>query len=238
MRCPCAAEATSCFWCGIRATPGVRAASGAGSVMQAVAPPPTYSKDLKRGSSSSQLASRRSRGRCSSAAEKSGTRNGLASRRAMTDCGTTRRGEEVAAVSGLGGSSSSGASMPACLSIWRRSARAPSETSASSASSCSSEVSRAAVLARMVAMPSRRLSCSPRRPSATSVSALIRERSSRTSSATTWKVARPWGITLPRSAACSTSRTARASTGMMPSLSSRLTLVLPPRRCAVWRRPR
>ena len=45
-------------------------------------------------------------------------------------------------------------------SISRLSAWAASETTASSASSASSEVSRAAVFARIVAMPSRRLSCS------------------------------------------------------------------------------
>ena len=82
-----------------------------------------------------------------------------------------------------------------------------------------SDVSRAAVLARIVATPSRRLSCSARSASVIVLSALTRARSSRTSSATTWNLVRLDGLTGPRWAAASTSRTARASTGMMPSLS-------------------
>ena len=84
----------------------------------------------------------------------------------------------------------------------------------------SSEVSRAAVLARIVATPSSRLSCSARWASVLVVSALTRARSSRTSSATTWNFVRTDGQHRRRAAtALSTSRTARASTGMMPSLS-------------------
>ena len=53
-------------------------------------------------------------------------------------------------------------STPAARSMSRLSDRAASETTASSASSASSPASRTAVLARIVAMPSRRLSCSAR----------------------------------------------------------------------------
>ena len=50
-------------------------------------------------------------------------------------------------------------------------------------------------------------------------SARTRSRSSRTSRATTWNFVRTDGTTRPRWTAVSTSRTVRASTGMMPSLS-------------------
>ena len=54
-------------------------------------------------------------------------------------------------------------------------------------------MSRAAVFARIVATPSRRLSCSARWASLLVRSALTRARSSRTSSATTWNLVRPDG---------------------------------------------
>ena len=133
-------------------------------------------------------------------------------------------------------------SIPAAASISRLSSLAASETTASSASSESREVSRAAVLARIVATPSSRLSCSALRcASVSSVSALTRARSSRTSSATTWNLVRADGVTGPRSDGASTSRTARASTGMMPSLSPcRRPLRWPPwvRLLPDWRWPR
>ena len=78
------------------------------------------------------------------------------------------------------------------------------ETTAPSANSSSSEVSRAAVLARIVAMPSSRVSTAVRSPSETVVSCLIRARSSRSRMATTWYAVRPLGRTLPRCAAAST----------------------------------
>ena len=179
-----------------------------------------YSKDVSSGPISSQPARRRG---CTGRAApvKSGTRNGLARRRATTDRGTTWRSvpEENVARTGSGVSGSGSVSIPAAASISRLSSAAASEIRASSASSTSSEVSRVAVLARIVATPSSRLSCSLRSASVLVVSALIRARSSRTSSATTWNLVRTDGRTLPRSTPASTSRTARASTGMMPSLS-------------------
>ena len=72
----------------------------------------------------------------------------------------------------------------------RLSDRAASETTASSARSASSAVSRTAVFARIVAMPSRRLSCSARWVSLLVSSARTRARSSRTSRATTWNFVR------------------------------------------------
>ena len=63
------------------------------------------------------------------------------------------------------------------------------------------------------------LELSGRWASVLAASALTRARSSRTSRATTWNFVRTDDVTDPRWAAASTSRTARASTGMMPSLS-------------------
>ena len=149
--------------------------------------------------------------RCGTA-EKSGARKGFASCREITDCGTTRRSEPAGAVAVCAGAISSGAgSMPRSRAISRLSDRAASETPASSASSASSPASRTAVVARMVAMPSRRLSCSARRlpvPAA----ARTRARSSRSSRATAWNFVRTAGVTRPRRAAASTSRAVRAST--------------------------
>src|SRR6478752_7228941 len=82
-------------------------------------------------------------------------------------------------------------------------------------------VSRAAVLARIVATPSRRLSSSARVPSVTEVSALTRARSSRTRKAITWNLTRFVGPSFPRWALASTSRTLRARIGMMGASSSR-----------------
>ena len=197
--------------------PGAFTGASSGRSMQDEAPP--YSKDRKSGPSSSQLLSRPV-GRLCSKAEKSGARNGLASCLATTDFGTTRRSATVGAASNCGsGSGSSGTSKPAASCISRLRVAASSETTTSSGSRTSREVSRAAVLARMVATPSSRLSCSVRCPSVLSASFLIRDRSSRTSRATTWNFVRPEGRTLPRCAAASTSRTALARTGIIPSLS-------------------
>ncbi len=77
-------------------------------------------------------------------------------------------------------------------------------------------VSRDAVFAMIVAMPSRRVSSLVRSASVSPVSALMRARSSRTSTATTRNRVRLLGLTLPRSAEFSIVRTVRASTGMMP----------------------
>ncbi len=66
------------------------------------------------------------------------------------------------------------------------------------------EASRTAVVARMVAMPSRRLSCSARRLSVPAA-ARTRARSSRSSRAMAWNFVRTAGVTRPRWAAASTS---------------------------------
>ena len=179
---------------------------------------PTSSKDRNSGPSSSQPASRLAWPRFCEAAVKSGVRKGLASWRASTDCGTTRRSVTAGQlVGGLVGSSSS-TSTPARSSIALRRSEAWSETFASSASRENSEGSRAAVWARIVAMPSSRLSSPSRLASVSVESPLTRVRSSRASSATAWNRDRtetPW----PRSTADSISRTARARIGIRPSLS-------------------
>ncbi len=83
----------------------------------------------------------------------------------------------------------------------------------------SSEVSRAAVRARIVATPSRRLSCVALNASVVVPSDFTRARSSRTSSATTWNLVRTEGRMAPRATSACTSLTVMASTGMRPSLS-------------------
>ena len=98
----------------------------------------------------------RGRGRGSPAAGRSPT-----AARPASPCRRERPGPPPAAIS------SGAAAMPRDRSISRLSARAASETLASSASSASSPTSRTAVAARMAAMPSRRLSCSARRLSLT-----------------------------------------------------------------------
>ena len=86
-------------------------------------------------------------------------------------------------------------------------------------SSAIRDVSRAAVLARMVAMPSSRFSCSARAASLRSGSDFALARSSRIRKAMTWNFVRLVGPSfLPSVAFASTSRTLRASTGMSPSL--------------------
>ena len=209
--------------------------------MQAEAPLAAFSNDLSSGVSSSQPASRCPRALLFAAALKSGARNGLASWRAATDCGTTLRSRPASTTGSVATTSSGTASTPAASSISRLSLLAESETSASSASRARSEVSRAAVLARIVATPSSRLSCSLRCASVLVSSALMRARSSRTSRATTWNFVRTDDITDPRWTAASTSRTARASTGMMPSLSrsrTRRRFRGAVRRALCWRVPR
>ena len=99
--------------------------------------------------------------------------------------------------------------MPIERNISRLSVLVDSETTASSASSDSRAVSRTAVLARIVAMPSRRLSCSARW--VWLLVACTRACSSRTSSATAWNLVRTAGVTRRRSTAVSISRTERAS---------------------------
>ena len=205
---PAAAAATTCAWCGIRSRPGgprqrrtARAAS-----MHDGAPPAAVSKERSSGPSSSQPASRRVWGRGGGGSEKSGARNGLASCREMTDCGTTRTSATAGAIAVSAGAISSGAdSMLRSRSISRLSDRAASETGKSSASSASSPALPTAVAARMAAMPSRRLSCSARWP-ALPGAVRARARSSRSSKATAWNFVRTAGVTRPRRAAASTSR--------------------------------
>ena len=195
--------------------------------MQLTAPDDARSNELSSGPISSQVASRRGCADRVWEPEKSGVRNGLASCRWITDCGTTRLlATRTTDSSSASGSSSSGTSAPAATSISRLRSLAASETSASSASSESREGSRAAVLARMVATPSRRLSCSALCDSELSPSARTRSRSSRTSRAMTWNLVRSERRTSPRATPFSTSRTARASTGMIPSLSRSRTRLL------------
>ena len=79
-----------------------------------------------------------------------------------------------------------------------------------------SDVSRAAVLAMIVAMPSSRVSSLVRSESVSVLSPLMRVRSSRTSAATTRNRTRFDGLTLPRSAEFSIVRTVRARIGMIP----------------------
>ena len=213
VRWPAAAAATSCPWCGISSRPaGVNRAVGAGSAMHAGAPPPARSKELSSGPSSSHPVRRRGREVRCGTAEKSGARKGFASCPEITDCGTTRRSVPAGAAAASAGAISSGAvSMPRSRNISRLSDRAASETSASSASNASSPASRTAVVARMAAMPSKRLSCSARRLSLPPA-ARTRARSSRSIRATAWNLARTPGVTRPRWTAASTSRTLRAST--------------------------
>ena len=141
--------------------------------------------------------------------------------RATTDCGTTCF--STGACTGAGSlammRSSGVISLPEAISRSRRSTFAESEMTASSASSWMRDVSRAAVFARIVATPSSRFSTSARSASVTVRSVFALARSSRISSATTWNFTRFCGPTLPRSAAASISRTARASTGMSPASS-------------------
>jgi hypothetical protein len=159
---------------------------GSGSGMHVASPP--YSKARNSGESSSHPPSRFVRGLGAGRAEKSGARNGFASCRAMTVLGTTPRGDADAngAVGETTGVGSGSGSRPAARSRSFFRSMAADDTTAPSVSSSSSEVSRAAVFARIVAMPSRRVSIAVRSDSLMVVSALTRARSSRTSSATTW----------------------------------------------------
>jgi hypothetical protein len=186
---------------------GVR--DGAGSAIHAALPPPARSNELSNGPISSQLTSRADRAALGRTAEKSGAKNGLASCRETTDRGTT---PGVAAGRSTGGACSATVSMPALLSMSRLTERASSETTASSSRSANNAASRTAIFASDVAMPSRRLSCSGRRVGPPVAPARARARSSRSSNATAWNVARVVADGLPRRSAASTSRTALAHT--------------------------
>ena len=153
--------------------------------MHAGEPGAACSKEFSSGVISSQPARRPcTRG---AACEKSGTRNGLASWADSTDCGSTfRSGRTPVATGPLGASGSGSGSMPAAACISRSSRRVLSEISASSASRWKSDGSRAAVCARIVATPSRRLSWVSRCCSVSESSARTRVRSARASRATAW----------------------------------------------------
>ncbi len=108
---------------------------------------------------------------------------------AGTTCLSARAAETTGVIFGVLSvmiSSSGGSSAPDSSSQSRRMRRATGEVAASTSSSWISEVSRAAVFARIVATPSRRLSSSARAASVISVSAFTRARSSRTRNAITW----------------------------------------------------
>ena len=105
------------------------------------------------------------------------------------DLALGRRGRPRRGRLGLLGATST----PADSSSSRRRRLPDSESSESSAISASSEVSRAAVFARIVATPSRRLSCVALNASVVVASAFTRARSSRTSRATTWNFVRTEG---------------------------------------------
>ena len=183
--------------------------------MLAALPPAPYSNARNSGSMSSQLARRLTRAGFCATALKSGARNGFDICIWRTDCGTTCRSAVVDGLR-LGGDDefvwaeldASGDEQVAAHERARRTV-----TAVSSARSWMRDVSRAAVLARIVATPSRRLRVSVRSASVSSLSVFAFARSSRMSRAITWNLVRFVGPTLPRSAAPSTSRTARASTG-------------------------
>ena len=130
-------------------------------------------------------------------------------------------GAESAAASGSGSSSGFGldARRPAAC---RSSGRPPTaDTTAPSASSASSEVSRAAVLARIVAMPSSRVSM--RGPLGLGRGGVALDPGAFLAHQQGDDLVRraAVGPTLPRCAAASTWRTVLARTGMMPSSSWR-----------------
>ncbi len=118
-------------------------------------------------------------------------------------------------------SSSGGSSAPDSSSQSRRIRLATGEVAWSASSSWMSEVSRAAVFARIVATPSSRLSSSTRAASVISVSAFTLARSSRTRNAITWNFVRFVGPSFPRWDFASISRTLRARIGMRGASSSR-----------------
>ena len=215
-------------------SPRVTSERASGRSMVAAPPPAPYSKERNSGSMSSQLPSRLTVLDFACTALKSGARNGFDICICRTDAGTTCFSTCLSI--GLGSTaimSSSGlSSTPAASSRSRRSALAAAVTGASSASSPMRLVSRAAVLARMPASPSRRFCSFERSESLRVLSVFTRARSSRSSSAATWKRARLAGFSGPFCTAASTSRAARARIGMTPTSSPGRTLRRCPPRCA------
>ena len=236
MRWPSRAASMNRIWCIISSRPRGESRStfgASGSSMVAAWPPDPISNDLNSGPRSSQFASRRTGTGGAGGFEKSGARNGFASCRDRTDAGMTWFSPSSGRASGsrVMMSSSGLSSAPDSRSQSRRNRCATVEIEASGSSRAMRLVSRAAVLARICAMPSRRLRSSARAASATSGSAFTRARSSRIRSAMTWNFVRFVGPSLPFCALVSTSRTLRARIGMMGASSSRDRVRC---RCLVW----
>ncbi len=111
----------------------------------------------------------------------------MASWRARTASGTTRRSTRPSSVSTFASGSGSGSgSVPPATCIPRIRMRVPSETSAFSSSRWKNDGSLAAIWARIVAIPSSRLSSESRRTCVRASSPRTRTRSSRASSAIAW----------------------------------------------------
>ena len=151
----------------------------------------------------------------------------MARTREGTDAGITCLAASSADTVGVRGGalvamaiSSGVTSAPDSISHSRRIRCAAGPGVALPSSSRSRLVSWAAVLARIVATPSSRLSSSVRAAVVIVVSDLIRARSSRTSRAMTWNFVRLAGPTLPSIDFASTSRTRRARIGMIGAGSS------------------
>ena len=198
--------------------PAAASDRASGSSMLAAPPPAATSNDRNSGSMSSQLASRPAVDDFAAVAdEKSGARNGFDIWYCFTDCGTTRLSSSLATGASVVTMRSSGeSSAPASSSIARLASCCCVVSGAVSVSSWMSDVSRAAVFAMIVAMPSRRVSSLVRSASVSALSVLMRARASRTRAATTRNFTRFEGATLPRSAEFSIARTVRARIGMMP----------------------
>ncbi len=183
VRCPCLTAATTLAWCGMSSNLPTLRSLASGSSMHAGAPGEACSKELSSGSISSHPDSRRVCGRGIS--RNSGAMNGLANCLARTEGGTgICAGPENWSPASAGASSGSGSRPPLRCSS-RLNASAALVISASSWSSSKNDGSRAAVWARIVPMPSSRLSSISRRSSEISWSARTRCRSSRASRATT-----------------------------------------------------
>ena len=152
-----------------------------------------------------------------------GARNGLASCRAMTDCGTTcrscRTGSAAAAGTGSGGASGAGHARPCA-----RSSRIWSSVPGRSIGVVGEQLEQRGVArrgrARVSARPSMRFSCACR-AGARRGRAFASARSSRTSRATAWNVARRGRRDLAASRPPATRWTASASTWTAPWSSRR-----------------
>ena len=159
VRWPSAAAATTWAWWCMSSRPRMpcQVSSGSGSGMQVASPP--YSKARKSGVSSSHWPRRlvgRAPGRHRREVGREEGVGQLPGDDRLRDDASRRR-RRVGRPSPARGSASASGSRPAARSMSFLSSTAEDETAAPSASSSSSEVSRAAVLARIVAMPSSRV---------------------------------------------------------------------------------